>query len=160
MAKRGKKVLPKKSEQSESNVASSSLPLPVKLISIIYFIASFFFLISGIFVLVVSYYAITDPNALLTLPSMDANQSIIENLSNYGIIISLGFILVSIIDFLGARGLLKRKRWALNLVILISFFGTFNSLIRIGYGFYSNILNLIVHVSIVYYLFKNKKMFS
>jgi hypothetical protein len=123
------------------------IPLGVKLISILYFLAG----ISSILIAILSF---TYPNLFNNIPDFNLGSFGPQVMIMFGIVM----LILSVISFIVAVGLLKRKNWARITVIVISIINILGGILSIIEGSWISSINLIVNLVIVLYLTISKKV--
>lgn len=138
-------ILPVK---KESSIVKKKVPLGLRIISIIYYIASALYLTIAL----VAFFKknwILELSNLGLLPVMNAQTTFI-----FGAV----FLLLSIISFFIARGLIKFHAWSRIALLGICSINIIGGLFSIIEGNYPSIINLVFNLIIASYLIFSKKV--
>lgn len=131
------------------DLGGKEIPAGVKIISVLFYIGAFLFLISGI----LSVAGVGLPQENLTGAAVGVPQ-LGRGFEIFGGIISVA---LAILVFFVGLSLWKGRRWAGITAIILSIIGIITSLIgMIGGGVVGNLITLIIYAGISSYLFFNK----
>lgn len=131
--------------KNKKEVKSSGIPMPVKVLSILYYIGAALGVIFGILMVVGAGFMAT---VLKQIPMLAALSS--------GLLVvgGIAVIILSVVDFFVAKGLSNGKNWARILVMVFCAFGIISGVTSLSSSWFSMIVNLAIGL----YLYLNKEV--
>jgi uncharacterized membrane protein HdeD (DUF308 family) len=152
----------RKSEREKKivNNVNKNIPIGIKILAILGYICSIFFLVVGILSLIISI-GIAMSSGSVPLPPNFPPEFVnlfTQYLVPFLITMSIVFIITGILGILVSRALWKGKNWARILLIVISIIGVISNIMEIIKGNFSSIISFAINIVIVWYLLGNKKV--
>jgi len=133
------------------STTSKSRPTGVTIISILN-------IIGGIIMLIIGFGLAAISSILPTMTAIDPNASgqmaLAGLLGPAGVALGGIFIILGIISFIVAWGLLKGKGWAWSLTMILSIISIIISIVSLVGGNFGGVVNIIISGIIIYYLYR------
>ena len=133
------------------STTSKSRPTGVTIIAILN-------IIGGIIMLIIGFGLAAISSILPTMTAIDPNASgqmaLAGLLGPAGVALGGIFIILGIISFIVAWGLLKGKGWAWSLTMILSIISIIISIVSLVGGNFGGVVNIIISGIIIYYLYR------
>jgi len=133
------------------STTSKSRPTGVTIIAILN-------IIGGIIMLIIGFGLAAISSILPTMTAIDPNASgqmaLAGLLGPAGVALGGIFIILGIISFIVAWGLLKGKGWAWSLTMILSIISIIISIVSLVGGNFGGVANIIISGIIIYYLYR------
>ena len=158
-----KKTKIKKTEESKvkENKNSKTIPIGVKIISVLHYIASLIFIILGLFMIIFSGIMVSVINSPEMIEIYSAYEFDVTSILTQGFFIGVGvfFSALAFLAFFVGRGLWKLKPWARITAIIMSVLMIIYELYSMIIAFaFMQIMGLAIYIAIAVYLIFSKEV--